>query len=74
MAPGVRFRGEFRLAMNLGVGTYSLTAALHAGISHLERNFDWWDGVRAFQVLPGTEPLFGGSCYIPVSGALETLR
>jgi lipopolysaccharide transport system ATP-binding protein len=74
MAPGVRFRGEFRLAMNLGVGTYSLTAALHAGISHLERNFDWWDGVRAFQVLPGTEPLFGGSCYIPVSGALETLQ
>jgi lipopolysaccharide transport system ATP-binding protein len=74
IASGVHFRAEFRMATNLGVGTYSLTAALHAGVSHLQGNYDWWDAVQAFQVLPGSEPLFSGSCYIPVSGALETLR
>ena len=71
LAAGERFYGEFVLSLNLGVGHYTLTAAIHVGVSHIEGNYDWWDNALAFQLLPGDEPRFAGACYIPVSGRLR---
>ena len=34
---------EFTLPLNLGSGSYSLSAAIHSGATHLEGNYDWWD-------------------------------
>lgn len=68
---GQRFVATFELPLNIGVGVYSITASLHAGASHVHGNYDWWDGVRSFQVLPGDEAPFSGSCYLPASASLE---
>jgi lipopolysaccharide transport system ATP-binding protein len=59
---------QFRLALNLGPGQYSLTVAAHTGHTHLEHNFDWWDNLLAFQVIPGNGPLFIGVAALQVSG------
>lgn len=62
---GEAFEAEFALPANLGVGSYSLTVALHVGAVHVEGNYDWWDEVTTFQVVPGVEPLFVGTAYLP---------
>ena len=59
------FCAEFALAANLGVGRYALTVALHVGAVHVEGNYDWWDEATEFQVLPGREPVFVGTAYLP---------
>jgi hypothetical protein len=51
---GARLRARFEFPdMALGVGSYSLTVALHTRETHLLANFDWWD--RSL-VVPG-DPL-----------------
>jgi lipopolysaccharide transport system ATP-binding protein len=52
---------------SLGVGSYSLTVALHAGDSHLALNYDWWDRSLVFQVIPGGGPTSIGVCALPVA-------
>ncbi len=64
---GSAFVATFEFPLNLGVGVYSVTVSLHAGAAHVHGNYDWWDGVESIRVLPGSEPAFSGSCYIPVS-------
>lgn len=54
-------------ALNLGVGHYSVTVALHSGAAHVENNFDWWDRALVFQVVPGSQPHFIGCCWLPVA-------
>lgn len=57
----------FSLKSNLGIGTYSVTVAVHSGNSHINKNYDWWDHALTFQVIPGKESRFVGVTYIPVS-------
>jgi len=67
LAAGEGFEAEFSLPLAIGVGSYSLTVALHVGANHVEGNFDWWDEVATFQVVPGSEPYFVGAAYLPTS-------
>jgi len=53
--------------LNLGVGSYSLTVAAHAGEAHVATNYDWWDRTLVFQVVPGDGPQSIGVAYLPVS-------
>ncbi len=69
--PGAAFQATFELPVNLGAGNYTLTTALHAGAVHLEGNYDWWDRVEAFQVIPGGEAFFVGCCFMPVSAKVQ---
>jgi lipopolysaccharide transport system ATP-binding protein len=55
----------------LGTGSYTVTVALHEGDSHIVRNYDWWDHVLAFQVLPASEPHRIGVANLPVSALFE---
>jgi lipopolysaccharide transport system ATP-binding protein len=71
LAAGERFLGEFDLALSLGVGHYTLTVAAHAGVSHVEGNYDWWDNALALQILPGDGQRFVGACYLPTSARLR---
>jgi homopolymeric O-antigen transport system ATP-binding protein len=62
---------DFDLHLNLGAGTYTLTAAVHSDATHLGNNYDWWDKVIGFQILPGAEPLFIGLAWLPVRLRVE---
>lgn len=49
--------------LDIGPGSYSVALALHAGASHLQGNFDWWDNADVFQVVPnGSGRHFLGVC------------
>ena len=67
LAAGQRLSVEFRFdALYLGVGSFSLTTALHTRESHISSNYDWWDRALVFQVVPGELPAGIGVCRIPV--------
>jgi lipopolysaccharide transport system ATP-binding protein len=72
-APGDEIALEFDLQLNLGVGTYTLTIAVHTDATHLANNYDWWDKVIGFQVVPGPEPMFIGSAWLPVRFHVERM-
>ena len=64
---GERMFIEFAFqGLNLGVGSYSISAALHAGDRHTPTNFDWWDRALVFQVIAGTGPVSVGVCVLDV--------
>lgn len=51
----------------LGNGNYKVTIALHAGISHVEDNYDWIDGAAMFEVIPNNvDKQFIGMCKLDV--------
>ncbi|HHW78742.1 MAG TPA: ABC transporter ATP-binding protein [Xanthomonadaceae bacterium] len=59
---------EFELpALNLGVGNYSVSFALHSGETHVANNYDWWNQALVFQVIPGSGPRAIGVSYLPIS-------
>ena len=57
---------DFELPLNLGIGAYTLTVAVHGDATHLVDNYDWWDKVIAFEIVPGSEPAFIGTTWLPV--------
>jgi homopolymeric O-antigen transport system ATP-binding protein len=65
---------DFDLHLNLGAGSYTLTAAVHSDATHLRNNYDWWDKVIGFQMVPGPEPLFIGLAWLPVRLRVERHR
>ena len=64
--PGEVLTADFDLPLNLGPGTYTLTVAVHSDATHLVDNYDWWDKVIAFEIVPGSEPAFIGTTWLPV--------
>jgi lipopolysaccharide transport system ATP-binding protein len=79
LAQGDAFCAEFALPLNLGVGSYTLTTAVHVGAVHIEGNYDWWDEVVTLQVIPGDEARFVGTAYLPTevrfaAGDAEPIR
>jgi len=61
----------FDVPLNLGAGTYTLTVAVHSHATHLVDNYDWWDKVIAFEIVPGPQPFFIGSAWLPVRFHVE---
>jgi len=74
LAEGESFTAEFDLPLRIGVGSYALTVALHVGANHVEGNYDWWDEVVSFQVVPGGEPIFIGAAYLPTTARFRAGR
>ena len=56
-------------SLDLGVGSYSVSVALHAADEHTRANFDWWDRALVFEVVPGDAPVSVGVCTFEVSAA-----
>lgn len=69
--PGDEMAVDFDIQLNLGAGTYTVTVAVHSDATHLVNNYDWWDKVIGFQVVPGPEPHFIGSTWLPVGLHVE---
>jgi lipopolysaccharide transport system ATP-binding protein len=65
-ASGVEVSAVFEVGLYLGPGSYSLSVTVHAGRTHLEGNYDWWDQALAFQVTPGGSYEFAGTAALPV--------
>jgi len=63
---GVIVTTEFNTVLNLGPGNYSLTVAVHTQDTHLECNYDWWDQIVVFQVIPNDSFQFIGTASLPV--------
>lgn len=65
---GTQVLARFSFAnLYLGIGSYSVTAALHNRDTHIASNYDWWDQALVFQVVPGDFPTSIGVSAIPVS-------
>jgi lipopolysaccharide transport system ATP-binding protein len=58
-------------SLALGTGNYSLSVALHCDMTHVSGNYDWWDRVIVFQVLPGPGPHFIGVAMLPVGCRID---
>ena len=56
----------FVLSFNLAPGRYSVSVATHSGQDHLKDNYDWQDNVVVFEVMPGKEPTFIGTAWLPL--------
>jgi hypothetical protein len=39
---------------------------VHRDATHLANNYDWWDKVIGFEIVPGSESSFIGSAWLPV--------
>ncbi len=64
--PGEVLTAEFDVTLNLGPGSYTLTVAVHGEASHLVDNYDWWDKVIGFEIVPGAESHFIGAAWLPL--------
>ncbi len=62
LAAGKSVEVQFTAPMNLGVGMYSITAAIHEGPTHTEICYDWIDHAETFQILPTPADPFIGGC------------
>lgn len=49
---------------NLGVGSYSVTIALHVGADHLAHNIDWQDFALVFEVVNTDKTEFVGTAWL----------
>lgn len=58
---------EFKFLASLGVGNYSISAAIHNSQTHLEGNYDWWDQATTFQIIRGNQPFFTGVNFIDIN-------
>jgi lipopolysaccharide transport system ATP-binding protein len=72
------FAVEFAIRnLDLGTGSYTISVAAHADVTHLSGNYDWWDNALAFQVVPGNRPHSIGvvslDCACTVSGGRNVL-
>lgn len=67
LVAGARYQIDFNVSsLTLGVGNYSISAALHSHDSHVLNNYDWWDQAVVFQVVPGDGPVSIGVCALAV--------
>lgn len=69
--PGEVLTADFDLPLNLGAGAYTLTVAVHGAATHLVANYDWWDKVIGFEIVPGPGPYFIGTTWLPVGLHVE---
>lgn len=64
---GQQIETTFDTELFLGPGEYSLTLAVHDGPDHLENNYDWFDRLIVFSILPDARPFFSGTTALPAS-------
>ena len=59
------YKFAITLPANVGVGSYSVSVALHDGETHLNKNYNWLDRVLVFKVINKNKELFQGSVWLP---------
>ena len=54
-----------KLKMDLGVGNYSVTLAVHSSSNHIDNNYEWIDYALIFEVINTSKAIFSGICKLP---------
>ena len=62
--PGESLIYDFKFALNLGPGTYSIATALVSTDTHLENNYEWRDLALLFTVINIDHDYFIGNCWM----------
>jgi lipopolysaccharide transport system ATP-binding protein len=62
---GENIHYQVDLEMNLGVGNYSFSIALHAAATHIEKSYEWRDLACMFSVVNVDEAKFVGVTWMP---------
>ncbi len=61
---GEEYDFSFEFDANLGVGSFSVTIALHDSDNHLQNNYEWRDNAIIFNVVNFSKPDFVGLAYL----------
>lgn len=59
---GKRYACSFIMPMDLGPGSYTVTAALHTKDTHVEHCLHWWDHAAEFRIAGNLGTFFTGIC------------
>ncbi|MDL2285936.1 ABC transporter ATP-binding protein [Desulfococcaceae bacterium OttesenSCG-928-F15] len=62
---GEEYTYIFTFDANIGIGSYSISVALHTKDTHLERNFEWKDLALVFNVVNFNRDVFEGTAWLP---------
>lgn len=62
---GEEIQLDLTFEARLGVGSYSVTTALHTGQSHVAHNFEWQDLALVFNVISLSDDYFQGVNWMP---------
>jgi len=68
---GAQLRYTFEFYANLGVGSYSITIALHDQDTHINNNYFWQDRAFLFEVINSQHPHFDGLAWLDPKITLE---
>jgi lipopolysaccharide transport system ATP-binding protein len=63
---------EFRCEMNIGVGKYTLTCALHTGDTHIDQCYHWIENISDFEVSGIEGNFFEGLCKLEPEFKIST--
>ncbi|WED21996.1 ABC transporter ATP-binding protein [Vibrio sp. JC009] len=55
---------NFNFACNIGVGSYSVSVALHSGENHIDNCYEWRDKELIFNIINVDKPIFEGNSWI----------
>lgn len=69
---GSRLTYRFTFPANLGVGSYSISVALHTADTHVSQNYEWRDLAVVFSVVNADKQNFVGVSWLPPK--MECLR
>jgi lipopolysaccharide transport system ATP-binding protein len=58
---------SFRVTLNLGPGTYSITISLSGDYNHLEKSYDWTDRAAFVRVANQRSKFFVGTSHLPTT-------
>ncbi|HIM07623.1 MAG TPA: ABC transporter ATP-binding protein [Gammaproteobacteria bacterium] len=74
LKPGDEYQYTVSFDVNLGVGSYSISVALHDQETHLARNYDWRDLMIIFNVRNDDKPTFQGFSWLPQSISVQQTK
>ncbi|MFC2570827.1 MAG: ABC transporter ATP-binding protein [Campylobacter sp.] len=71
---GEEYDFGFEFDANLGVGSFSVTIALHDSDNHLQNNYEWRDNAIIFNVVNFSKPDFVGLAYLEPSLEIKRIN
>ena len=71
---GEEYDFSFEFDANLGVGSFSVTIALHDSDNHLQNNYEWRDNAIIFNVVNFSKPDFVGLAYLEPSLEIKRIN
>ena len=71
---GEEYDFSFEFDANLGVGSFSITLALHDSDNHLQNNYEWRDNAIIFNVVNFSKPDFVGLAYLEPSLEIKRIN